>query len=187
MSSILQIHQTPARLYMDADPGQYSIRQPKAEVHITTTPGVLEVESTPIKMEVDSSKAFAAYHGGNSLEMNQRIYSGFQQMYLQALAKRVEQGNQAAAIHKPGNTIAEIYGTDWKPIPFPETRGEASMDNVDIRITTAPPDVRVSRAQVDVQAEAHKPEIEYTRGKLEVYMKQYPSVRYIPPDLDLSL
>lgn len=186
MSSILQIRQIPAQLYMDADSGHYSIRQPKSELHITTTPGRLEVKSTPIKLEVDSSRAFAAYQGGNFLEMNQRIYSGFQQQYLQALARRVEQGNQAAAIHKPGNTIAEIYGTDWQPIPFPEFRTEASVDNVDIRITTTPPDVRVSRAQVDIQIETHKPDIDYTLGKLEMYMKQYPSVRFIPPELDLE-
>ena len=165
-SSILQIRQTPGKLYIDADPGQYSIRQPKAELHITTTPGLMEIQQRRPTLEVDQSRAFAAYTGGNILEMNQRVYSGIQQIFLQAIARRVEQGDRVAAIHRPGNTIAEVYGSDWQPIPFPETRSEASVDNVEVRINTTPPDIRISRSQVDIKVEAHKPEIEYIRGKL---------------------
>ncbi|GGD92237.1 DUF6470 family protein [Paenibacillus nasutitermitis] len=183
---MLQIRQTPGVLYVDADPGQFSIRQPKAELHIQTEPGQLEIHQYKPELEVDQSRAFAAYNGGNFLEMNQRIYSGIQQIFLQGLARRVEEGNRAAAIHKPGNTIAEIYGQDWQPVPFPEIRGEASMDNVETRFRITPPDIRVGRTEVDVQTVTHRPEIEYTRGKLDIYMKQYPSVQYIPPELDIA-
>lgn len=183
---ILQIRQTPAQMYIDADPGQFSIRQPKAELHITTTPGQLNIQSHAPVLKIDQSRALSAYNGGSFLEMNQRIYSGIQQLYLQALAKRVEDGNRAAAIHIPGNTIANIYGEDWQPVEFPEVRGEPSWDNVDINIQTSPPDIQVSRAEVDVQIEAHKPEISYARGKLEMAMKHYASVQYIPPVLDIT-
>lgn len=185
-TSIVQIHQTPASLYIDADPGQYSIRQPKAELQITTNPGQLEVHSYRPSLEVDQSRALAAYDGGNPLEMNQRIYSGLQQIYLQGIAKRVEQGNRAAAIHIPGNTIPEIYGTDWKDVPIPEFRAPASMDNVEVRIDTRPPDVQVSRTQVDVQVSVNPPEISYNRGKLEIYMAQYPAIQFTPPQLDMK-
>lgn len=183
---MLQIRQTYGMIGIDADLGQFSIRQPKAELHINTEPGQLEIHQYRPVVHVDQSRAFAAYNGGNFLEMNQRIYSGIQQIYLQALATRVEEGNRAAAIHIPGNTIANIYGEDWQPIPFPEIRGEASMDNVDIRIDTTPPDIQVSQTYVDVQTEVHKPEISYTRGKLDIYMQQYPSVKFIPPELDIT-
>lgn len=185
-NSILQIRQTPGIMHMDADPGQFSIRQPKATLQISTTPGRLEVESYQPELEVDSTRAFAAYNGGNFLEMNQRIYSGIQQKFLQAIATRVQEGNQAAAIHRPGNTIAQIYGTDWKPVPFPEVRGPASMDNVEVRISTRAPDIRFKPAEVDVQIQRNQPEIEYMRGKLDMYMQQYASIQFIPPELDMT-
>lgn len=182
---ILQIRQTPAILGIDQNMGSYSIRQPKADVRITTTPGKLEVESYRPQLNVDQSRAWEAYHGGNPLTMNKRIYSGIQQIFMQNLANKVEQGNRIAQFFKPGNTIAEVYGTDTEPRSFPETRGPASYDNVDIHIETRAPQISFQAAQVDVEVERHRPEIEYTRGKLDIYMKQYASVQFIPPELNV--
>lgn len=181
---ILQIRQTRAQIGIDADLGQYSIRQPKADVTMNTTPSELEIHQYKPELHVDQSKAFSAFTGGNFIDMNSRIYSGFQQLYLQGIARRVEEGNRAAAIHIASNTIANIYGEDWQPVPFPETRTPASSDNVDIQIDTRPPDIEFRKAHTDIQVQVNRPEIEYTRGKLDIYMKQYASVQYIPPEID---
>lgn len=182
---ILQIRQTPGQLYIDADPGSFSLRQPKAELTINTDPGEVEIHQYKPTLEIDQSKAKAAYDGGNPFEMNQRIYSGVQQLFLQAIAQRVENGNRAGDIKNGGNTIASIYGEDWKPVPFPEMRGPASMKNVDIHFEVRAPEFNARRAHAEIDVKVNKPEIEYTRGKLDMYMKQYPSVQYIPPDIDL--
>lgn len=184
---IVQIQTTPSILNIDADPGQYSIRQPKAEVQLNTKPAKLTVESHPIELHVDQSKAFSAYTGGNMIDMNARIYSGIQQNFLQNIASRVQQGNQLAAIHKPGNTIANIIGSDWQPQPFPETRTPASFDNVDTRVITRPPDISYEPAVSEMNVIVNKPEIEYQRGKLDIYVKQYASVQYTPPAIDMEL
>ncbi|MFC3747563.1 DUF6470 family protein [Paenibacillus sp. GCM10012306] len=187
LQPILQIRQTPALLGIDAEPGSFSITQPKAEVKTTTTPGELTVQSFRPELQVDQSRAWAAYHGGNMLDMNKRIYSGIQQLYLQGLARRVEQGNRMAEFFKPGNTIAEVYGTDTEPNSFPEMRGPASYDNVDIHIETRAPQLDYRPAKVDIEVERHQPEIEYTRGKFDIYMKQYASVQFIPPEVGVQL
>ncbi|MDT0126215.1 DUF6470 family protein [Paenibacillus sp. RRE4] len=184
---VVQIQTTPSILNIDADPGKYSIRQPKADVQLQTKPAKLTVQSHPIELNVDQSQAFAAYTGGNMIDMNARIYSGIQQNFLQNLATRVEQGNQLAAIHKPGNTIANIVGSDWMPQPFPETRTPASFDNVEIRINTRPPDISYDPAVSEMNVTVNKPEIEYQRGKLDIYVKQYASVKYTPPAIDMAL
>ncbi|WP_434749189.1 DUF6470 family protein [Paenibacillus amylolyticus] len=189
MSSIpmLQIHTTPTVIHMDADMGKYSIRQPKAEMELRTTPGKLTVQSHPIDLNVDQSKAFSAYHGGNMFDMNARIYSGIQQIFLQNMAERVQQGNELAAIHKPGNTIANIVGTNWQARPFPETRTPASSGNVDIRVSTRAPDIRFEAGKSEMNVTVNKPEIEYQRGKLDIYVQQYGSVQYTPPSIDIGL
>ncbi|MBT2282020.1 hypothetical protein J7E78_00400 [Paenibacillus polymyxa] len=184
---VVQIRTTPSILNMETNPGQYSIRQPKAEVQLNTKPAKLTVESHPITLHVDQSKAFSAYNGGNMIDLNARIYSGIEQQFLQNMAERVQQGNQLAAIHKPSNTIANIIGMDWQPKPFPETRTPASFDNVDIQIDTRPPDISYESAVSEMNVVVNKPEIEYQRGKLDIYVKQYASVQYTPPAIDVGL
>lgn len=187
MQPILQIRQTPALIGIDADAGKFSISQPKAEVNITTTPGELSVESSPPVLTIDQTRARAAYNGGSVLDMNKRIYSGIQQLYLQGIARRVEQGTRMAEFFKPGNTIAEVYGMDTEPNSFPEPCGPASYDNVDIHFDTKAPQIIYQAARVDIQVERHDPEIEYTRGKLNIYMQQYASVQYIPPEINAQM
>lgn len=184
---IVQIHATPSILHIDADPGQYSIRQPKADVQMTTRPSRLTVESHPIRFEVDQSKAFSAYTGGNMIDMNARIYSGIEKNFLENMAERVEHGNELAAIHKPSNTIANIVGTNWKAKPFPEIRTPASMDNVDVRFETHAPSIRFESAVSELNVTVNKPEIEYHRGKLDIYVKQYASIQYTPPAVDIGM
>lgn len=187
LQPILQIRQTPALIGIDADPGAYSITQPKADVNITTTSGKWDIQSFRPELTIDQSKAFAAYNGGNTLDMNKRIYSGIQQLYLQGIAMKVEQGNRIAQFFKPGNTIAEVYGTDTEPNSFPENRGPASYDNVDIHFETRAPIIEFRPAEVDIQVEGHRAEIEYTRGKLNIYMQQYASIQFIPPEVNVQL
>lgn len=184
---ILQIRQTPGLISIDADPGTYSIKQPKAEINMHTSPARWNIQQYMPELKVDQSRAFSAYHGGHMLEMNQRIYSGIEQLYLQGIAKRVEQGNRMAEFFKAGNTIAEIYGTDTEPRSFPEFRGPASYDNVDIQFNHRPPTIEYQPAEVDIQVKVRRPEIEYTRGNLDIYMRQYPSVQYFPPELDTRI
>ncbi|HFL3758363.1 TPA: DUF6470 family protein, partial [Clostridioides difficile] len=100
---------------------------------------------------------------------------------------RVQQGNQLAAIYKPGNSISGILGSDWQARPFPETRMPASFDNVDIHINTQSPDIHFEPAVSEMNVIVNKPEIEYHRGKLDVYVKQYASIKYTPPAIDKGL
>ena len=183
---VVQIRTAPTLLSIDADPGQYSIRQPKADVQLNTRPSKLTVESHPMRLSVDQSKAFSALTGGNMIDMNARIYSGIQQIFLQNMAERVEQGNQLAAIHKQGNTIANIIGSDWQARPFPETRTPASSGNVDTRVYTQAPDISFTPAVSEMRVNVKKPEIEYQRGKLDIYVKQYASIQYTPPAIDIG-
>ncbi|MEK4276642.1 DUF6470 family protein [Paenibacillus sp. FSL R7-0026] len=183
---VLQIRTTPTLLSIDADLGQFSIRQPKAEVQLNTRPAKLTVESHPMRLSVDQSKAFSAYTGGNMIDMNARIYSGIQQIFLQNMAERVQQGNELAAIHKPGNTIANIIGSDWQARPFPETRTPASSGNVETRVYTQAPDINFTPAVSEMNVIVNRPEIEYNRGKLDIYVKQYASIQYTPPAIDIG-
>ncbi|WDH98287.1 DUF6470 family protein [Paenibacillus urinalis] len=184
---ILQIRQQPGRIGMDADLGQYSIRQPKADLQIKSNPALLTIDQHQPELIVDSSRAKAAFTGGPHLEMTQRLYSNVKQIFLEGIAKRVEEGNRMAEFFKPGNTIVEVYGKS-QPLPvLGEFRGEASIDNVDVRFNVRPVDIEIEKSPVEFNVQVNKPEIEYNRGKLDIYMMQYPSVEFIPPEIDRTV
>jgi len=187
LNPILQIRQTPGLIGIDADRGQYSIQQPRADMEISTQPAQLEFQHFQPELKVDQSKAIAAYNGGPLPEMNARIYSGMQQIFLQNMAKKVERGDNLAAIHIPGNTISNIVGTDIASIPYPEFRGPASVDNVDVHFEVRPMESSYQPAVTDLSVQANRPEVEYTRGKLDIYMQQHPSVQFTPPELDVKM
>ncbi|SFS85314.1 DUF6470 family protein [Paenibacillus sp. 453mf] len=189
MSSIpiLQIRQKPALLGIDADLGQYSIRQPEADLQIKTSPATIRIDSHEPELVVDQSRAFAAITGGPHLEMTQRLYSNVKQIFLEGIAKRVEQGNRIAEFFKPGNSITEVYGKDTGEVSFAEYRGEASIDNVDVHFNITPTDIKIEKSPIEIDVQVNKPEIEYRRGKLQIYMLQYPSIQFIPPKVDQTV
>lgn len=187
LHSILQIRQTPALIGMDSERGTFSITQPNPEVKLSTTPAELTIQSSHSELTIDQTQARAAYNGGSMFDLNKRIYSGIQQLYLQGIAKKVEQGNRMAEFFRPGNTIAEVYGTDTEPNSFPEILGPASYDNVDFHFEMSAPQIYFKAATLDIQVEINHPEIEYHRGKLNIYMQQYASVSFIPPEVNLQM
>jgi hypothetical protein len=187
MQAILQIRQTSALIGMNSSPGNLSIRQPQADLQITTTSGEWEMHKSPLEVNIDQSRARAAYTGGTLAEINQRIYSGIEQIWLQGIANRMEQGDRVAHFQRPGNSIAEVYGGDWQAIPFPEIRAAAAFDNVDIHIEAIPLQMMYHKGTVDIQVEVHKPEIQYNRGNLEIYLRQKNSISFIPPKIDIGM
>ncbi|MFI2857107.1 DUF6470 family protein [Paenibacillus sp. JSM ZJ436] len=181
------IRQTPGLIGLNIERGQFSIRQHNAEMAIETKPSRLEITQHSPQLTIDQSRAFAAYHGGHYTEVNNRIYSGVQQIFLQAIAHRVELGNRMAAIHQPGNTIGEIWGGDWQTSGVPEFRERASYDNVRLQYDSSPPEISFEAAQVNIEVNRRPPEIEYHRGAVEVYMRQHPGLEFTPPVVDLQL
>lgn len=187
MQPMIQIRQSPALIGIEAGLGEYSIRQPRADMTITTERSELDIQHDNPRVTIDQSKAWAAYTGGSVIEMNNRIYSGVREIFLRGIANRVEQGNRVASIHQPGSTIADVYGTDTEAGVLPEFRGPASFDNVDVDVQVSPLQVSYREGKTDIQARVNPPEISYQRGKLNIYMRQYPSIEIIPPALDAMI
>lgn len=184
MQVAVQISHTSPLIGINTTPGNLTISQPKADMQITTTQGKMEIHSPRTEVTIDQSKARAAYTGGTFREMSQRIYSGVEQLWLQGIAKRMEQGERMANFYKPGNTIAEVYGSDWQPVSYPEIRGESSFDNVDINIKANPVQISYQQAKVNIEVQQNQPKFQYTPATVEIYMRQSPSLIFTPQIID---
>lgn len=147
----------------------------------------MDIRQPRPELEINQHEAWRAYNGGTALEMNRQIYTELPALFLEGLAKRVEQGNRMAQFHMPGNSIAEIYGQDWKPDPFVEFRAPASYDNVSVHVEPRRPEINIEPVKPEITSRQHNPEIEYIPGNLNVYVKQYDSIRFIPPIIELKM
>ncbi|KRE44479.1 DUF6470 family protein [Paenibacillus sp. Soil522] len=180
----IQIRQQYAQIYIDADIGKQELQQPQATVereqikpeqHFTTSRGQLEINQDP---------AWDALGIGDNLKTMSKIYSMSSEMALRGLARIVENGNRLADIHLGGNPISDMAG-DWqRTYPEFDFRGEASYDNVDITYTPGELTIETTPGRINMNVEVNRPSHHYERGKLDIYMSQYPKVEIIPPQIN---
>ncbi|PZE19430.1 hypothetical protein CBW46_018485 [Paenibacillus xerothermodurans] len=165
------------------------MRQPEATVDIQTTPARLEIHTQQGHLSIDNTDWRDALGDGPHLEAMHRIYSTCKQIALQAIAKKVEDGNIMAAIHTRRNAIAELAVESTNDVDNFQFMymGDASYDNIDIRYQPATVHIQVQQGQVDMDVQVNRPEIQYYRGKLDIYLSDYPSVEIIPPQVNLKI
>ena len=60
------------------------------------------------------------------------------------------------------------------------------MDNIDMRYEAGELNIQFEPAKVEHHVTINPPTIEYYRGKLGIYMLQYPKVEIIPPQINLK-
>lgn len=180
----IQIHPTHAQLRIDGDLGQYDMKQPRPTFEIETTPATQEIRQPRGEMDINQDKAWDALGLGNNLETMLRIYSQAPNIALQGIAKIVENGNRMAAIHLKANVIADMASEVRVSFPEFNYQGDASYDNVDIFYTAQKAEINAERGQINLNAKFNMPEINYNRGKLDIYMTQYPKIEITPPQID---
>jgi hypothetical protein len=173
----LQITQTYGQISIRQDHGGVEIQQPRAKMDVTTERPRIEIERVKGKLEIDQSKAWEAYGIMSPIEVTSRIYSEVRNIALQAIAKKAQEGDRMAAIHKSTNVIPELAAE--KSIEFLEMEyfGEASYDNVDVSYTPDQLSFRPINGEVNIQVEPQKPLIERVPAKVTIGMERYPSIQ----------
>ncbi|GAA3412801.1 DUF6470 family protein [Paenibacillus hodogayensis] len=184
----IQIRQQYARIGIDADLGQYTMKQPRPTFELEQPKAKLTIRQPRGEMDIDQTKAWDALARTNILEVMNRIYSQAKDIALQGIAKIVEDGNRMAAIHKSSaDAFAELAGDVRVSFPEMQYAGEASYDNVDVFYTARKPEIEAEPGQVRLNSHPNWPEVEYNRGKLDIYMQQYGKVDIIPPEVDVRV
>lgn len=183
----IRIEQQSAKLGYSSQPSQLSIRQPKATFELNTTQPKLEIHSPQGELRIDQSKAWDALGIGGIFGSMTRIYDQAQQYGLEGIGRIASKGDHLAAIHLGGNAIADIAQQEaFRYLPF-NYYTYASFDNVDISYTAHKPDIQVTKGTVDLYARMNHPEIHYSRGRIQYEMLQHASLRFIPPQVDTMM
>jgi len=184
---LIQIRSQPGKIGIDADLGQYEIRQPRAVLEIQSTPAKMEIEQPRVELQIDQSKAWDALGLGGNLKVMSRIYSAAGEAALQGIARIAERGNRLAAIHRGGNPLADLALEASTLSHEINIAGPASVDNVDFFYKAQKPRIEVTAGDVAIIAHPNRPEVTYHRGKLDIYMQHYGQVTITPPQIDLTI
>lgn len=183
----IRIHQQYAQIGIDADLGSYDMRQPRAAFEMQTTRPQLTIHQEKGELVIDQSKAWDALGTGNILGVLSHIYSEAKGIGLQGISRRVENGNRLAAIHLDTNAIADIVQEEDFQFQEFDYTGPASFDNVDVTYTASKAEIQVEDGTVRIDTHPRPPEVEYHRGKLDIYMLQNAKVEITPPQIDTKI
>lgn len=172
----LSIQQTYAQIGMNTQQASLSLSHRSSELTIDQEPAQMEIEQPNGQLAVDSSAAWAALAKGGNLEWKQSIYSQAKEVVLQAIAKKVEDGNRMAAIHTKSDAIAEL-AMDAIGYRLPvQYAGAPSYTNVKVNYTAEAAKVTIIPQKADIQYQPAKLEGQYERGDVNIYVKQRQSI-----------
>lgn len=181
----LQIRQTYAAIGIQTQRGSFEIRQPHARVNPKTEPAKLTIDREPARLDINADKAWDALAQGPSLQTFLRIYAGGRQAILEQIAEIAQKGDRMAAIHIPHDPFAEA-AIEWsRPIRIAEAvAGAPHYDNVDVTFTPEQLSMSFRPAQVIFDPVTFKPEIQYQRGHVNIYLRQRNSIEIRVVGLD---
>lgn len=159
----------PAQLGIDLHRGHMRMSQPPAEQRIHQQHG---------ELHIDQTRAWDALGKPKPAVFMERIANQSWGIAAAGVRKIVQTGNKLAAIHEHRNVFAEI-GQAVFPLRGQghiQYTAQPSMDHVKITYTAHRP---------VIEHMTHEPIINIEPNRVELYMKQWPELEIIPPQLDV--
>jgi len=172
----------------ETEPAKLEIRRPQPVVQAKTTPAKITATNRPGVLIADQTLTNNALTGGKPEAFWKRIYSQYQDIYMQNLLRIVEEGNIMGDLRKPGNPIPDLALNDFiEGPPDLQVFGPASPDNIEFEYIPNDINLQVEVGGVEIKVQTFRPEIRAEPGKVHIYMKQYPQVIITPPVIDITI
>lgn len=174
-----QIKSTPGLIGINTISAKLSIRQPRGRQEISQPKAELYIERELPRVIIDQYQCFAEAGLKNPTDFAKDNGQWSYKCFLEAIARYNEEGDMLAQIEKGSN-------------PFPVIAENRAFPRYDFNIDFIPR----SRPKIDVTGylnmrwkinkplinyEVRKPIVDYERGKVEIFMRQWPSleIKYI--------
>lgn len=185
---ILSARVTNGMIGVDWSIGQYLIRTRPADLEIETTPAKISAPTHFARMDIDFSKSHKAIYGGNPIRLYIDMQAQIPRMMQESIANIVRKWEQIGDPINGPRAIPEVAIEEvQKGPPVLDVFGPASHFNFDIQWEIPQPDVQVELGRVEIEARTYKPEIEYHRGAIDVYLKQRPQLSFEVIGLDIRV
>lgn len=186
MVSQISIHSERGIIGIESKRGSYEINRPQPEVTVNSQDAVITADNRPGTLRIDQRKTNDALNGGKLEDFWIRIYSQYKDVVRQNMIEIVERGNRMGDLRIKSNQIAEQALDKFvSGAPQLEVYGPASPDNVDFEYIPNDVNIQVDPGRVEIEVQTFRPEVNFYRGYVRVYMEQYPSVTITPPVINI--
>ncbi|MDN5276732.1 MAG: hypothetical protein PWR01_697 [Clostridiales bacterium] len=171
---LLRITTTPALIGIHTRPARVEIESPQPVLEMRRQQPQLNIDIEPVRVHIDQYECFAELGYKNFLDLARTQAQRGYQRVMEYIAQTAQDGDRLAAIELGGNPIADIaeersYNVpEAEPIklPFPKPRfyvtGGISID--------------YQPGKIYFNAIVYPVRYRITPHKVEIYMRQYPSI-----------
>lgn len=141
-------------------------------IEMETTTGELNMKVDLPKIEIDQQQCFSESGLKGILELSSdNVKAAVQQMYA-SVGRIADQGNQLSNFHE-GNAIADQayynaydqFDNEFNMVTMPMSRPKITV--IEGRVNMDP-----TRTQIKFNPKLSKPELEYTPGRVDIYLRQ---------------
>ncbi len=187
MVPFISVQSQRGKIGIHSERGQFEIRRPQPVVNVDSKKTEITAHNRPGQLNIDNTPTWEALDGGNFEAFWHRIYSQYKQIAQQNIAQIVEQGNRMGDLRNKGNPMASMALDEFiEGPPDLQVYGEASVDNTKFNYIPNDVNLQVTPGELNIDAQIRRPQIEFHRGSVNIYMEQYPKVTITPPAIDIS-
>ncbi|RUS42590.1 DUF6470 family protein [Cohnella sp. AR92] len=173
---------------IDSEPGRYEIRTFRPQLEVETTKPQMTAHTAPGTLNIDNSDTQNALTGGKPVVFWERIYSQYKQVVQQNIQRIVDEGNQMGDLRIKRNPIPDMALNEFiEGGPDLQVYGFASPRNVHFEYVPNELNLEITPGDVKITPHIQKPEINFRRGSVDIYMQQYPKVTITPPQVDITV
>ncbi|MEK3764716.1 DUF6470 family protein [Solibacillus sp. FSL K6-4121] len=154
---------------MEQPKAYLDIQQPKAEMSIQTRKSTLLIDSIEMRESLDLK---------SSRSRTAEVAQYSKQTAMDGLTRRAQEGSELMKIENGGNPLAEqAKRTGRQPYSNLGIKFIPQADSVKINFTPGSADIQVEPQKVINNTKTNKPIHNYTPGKVNVEIQQYPSLK----------
>ena len=157
--------------------GYHTMSSPKGEQTISTTKPKMTISGESPKVIIDSYECWAERGFKNNIDLLTESAQLGRQAVLKAINRIVADGNRMADIRRrTPPVIPELAAKNAMPpqYEFNYTAIPKSRPKIDV---TGSLNINWQLGETHIDYTPRKPEIEYNRGKVEIYMERHPEIK----------
>ncbi|MGE7622497.1 DUF6470 family protein [Viridibacillus sp. NPDC096237] len=174
----IQIRTTDAKVGLNIIDSVQLLKQPRAQQYIEQPAAILQINSEPAKLLIDSSQVYRDLGLYTNRESIQKFANEGKQKGLEGIGRRAREGRQMMDIGKRKGSIIPLISKN-NANPSPKKIGitwKPSVGAVKIKYVPDQLDINITRQDPKIDVQIGKVVHDYTPGDVTGTMLQYPSV-----------
>jgi len=174
----IQIQTTRGQIGLTTQKPVQQIEQPKADLDIQQPKAKMSIRTTKSELSVDSVEMRKSLDLKSSSTRTAEVAQYSKQIAMEGLARRAQEGAELMKIENGGNPLVEqAKRTGRQPYTSLGIKFIPQANSVKINFTPGSVDIQVEPQKVINNTKINKPIHNYTPGKVNVEMQQYPSLK----------